>query len=566
MYQLPDVPAARVVKVFPERVKPLWAKALARPEADLKCQAAGAIARAARSGVKGLDSLIAPLVSELDRPEQHPSARLAVAEALIALDARESAPSLLRQAEAGSSELRDLVEPALARWDHRPAREVWLARLREPATRPRNLVLAIQGLAAVREGQAADRLRELALSERIAAPTRLEAARALALLREKGLEKDAEGLLTDDSPRGMVNRLVAASLLQRHRGVDATRLLQRLVKDREPAVAAVGAGRLLELDPDLLLPVLDRLLDDSADAPLRSFAVDALYRRPTEKHIRLLGDRLDDADTEVRRKARRHLRELAGKKEFHDAVIREGVRLLAGKEWRGQEQAAILLAQLDHKPAAARLVELLPADRPEAFVTAAWGLRKLNVAKALPGVREYVQAEVSRVLAAEMLPSRKDVAPVMVDHQLSQLNQLLGQQKDAAADDVLRPFIPHRMDRQMDECRAAAMWAFGMIHEGKAVPDLAAALEGRLNDAGGGMLFPENSWVRRMAAVSLARMGAKEALPSLRRHYPAGKPSTNIVNNACGWAIEKLTDGKEAMPPPKTTEVEDRNWFLAPDK
>ena len=49
--------------------------------------------------------------------------------------------------------------------------------------------------------------------------------------------------------------------------------------------------------------------------------------------------------------------------------------MLATPRWRALEQATILLAVLDHKPAAPRLVDLLRFERPEVFVAAAWGLR-----------------------------------------------------------------------------------------------------------------------------------------------------------------------------------------------
>src|SRR5207249_658205 len=117
------------------------------------------------------------LLAALDRADEPASVRLAVAHALVTLDARAAAPSLWRHAQNGGSDLRELVEPALARWDYRPVRAVWLQRLRESATSQRSLILAIQGLAVVREEQAADRLRELALDERGAAAIRLEAAR-----------------------------------------------------------------------------------------------------------------------------------------------------------------------------------------------------------------------------------------------------------------------------------------------------------------------------------------------------------------------------------------------------
>ena len=37
-------------------------------------------------------------------------------------------------------------------------------------------------------------------------------------------------------------------------------------------------------------------------------------------------------------------------------VIAQTSRILASDQWRGQEQATILLTELDHKPAAQRLV------------------------------------------------------------------------------------------------------------------------------------------------------------------------------------------------------------------
>src|SRR5258705_39967 len=83
------------------------------------------------------------------------------------------------QAQAGTGDLRDLIEPALARWDYPPARDAWLARLADPAAPQRSLTLALRGLGAVREERAADRIRTLALSDRLAGPVRQEAARAL---------------------------------------------------------------------------------------------------------------------------------------------------------------------------------------------------------------------------------------------------------------------------------------------------------------------------------------------------------------------------------------------------
>src|SRR5262249_42911072 len=127
MYKLPELPVApREEVTFPEKLLDLWLKALERPEADVKCKAADAIMIAHQRGVKGLDRAVALLVAALARADQHPTARLAVARTLIALDAKESAATLLQQARTGNQQMRDLVEPALSRWKYQPAHAFWL--------------------------------------------------------------------------------------------------------------------------------------------------------------------------------------------------------------------------------------------------------------------------------------------------------------------------------------------------------------------------------------------------------------------------------------------------------
>jgi HEAT repeat protein len=577
MYRDPDLPRPRVVKVFPEGAKALWLRALERPEAEMRYRAAGAIAEARRRGMKGLETTVAPLVAALDRRGEHPEVRLAVARALITLDAREAAPSFLRQARSGGGELGALVEPALARWRYRPAGALWLGRVGDPEAPRRSLVRAIRGLAALGEAKAADTLRALALSKRVEGPVRLEAATALGSLRTEGLEGDARRLAADPSARGLVGRLAAAALLSKHDSKEAVGLLQRLVKDPEPAVASTAAARLIEIDPGLLvsgprpqrsIPAAERdraggevgHLLASPDAKLRSLGVEVLFRRPGDKHVGLLAGRLDDPHRGVRRQARRALHALAGKKEFRKQVLAAATEVLAGKKWRGQEQAAILLTQLGHKPAAGRLVELLNSDRPEVFVSAAWALRELAVPQTLPAVLRYVKDETRFLLAGKHRPGREGMPLAFADHQVAQLNQLLGRQKYRPADAALRRFIPRIFPPEAPEARAAAAWALGLLHEGEADAPFVTALEERLNDTAS--FPPEDPRVRGMSALTLGRLKAKKALPSLRKHFWAKKPARDMVNNACGWAIGLIT-GK-GMPAPGTVRSVQGGWFLAP--
>jgi HEAT repeat protein len=561
MYRNPELSFPREIVKFPEKAKELWLRALERPDAEMKCRAAQAIAEAHHRGVKGMETAIPALIVECDKENQPLAVRLAVARALVELDARESATNLFRLAQSGDGDLRDTIEPALARWDHRPARQVWLNRLREPTTPHRNLVLAIRGLAAVGGKGANDRLLEMVLDKRVRGPIRVEAARGLAKLRTEGLEKDAERLSADASPRAIVSRVAAASLLCHHRSPESIRLLQKLALDTEPSVATVAIAHLLEIDPDLLVPDIEKLLvtpeaDDRGG--VRSLAVDVLRRRPTEKHSRLLSERLDDAHIDVRRKARRYLLELAGDMKWRQQVIADAITMLKKQSWRGQEQATILLTQLDQKQVAGRLVELLRSSRGEVKVTAAWGLRKLDVPETLPAVVSFIE-EDTKPRPAEKTRATP-IGPRV--HTISQLYQFVGQRKYRPALQLMRRFVPKFALGFVGECRAAAIWALGMILEGKSDPALEAELEVRLNDTGG--YPPEDFRVRWMCAVTLARMKAKETLPSLRKHCSEFKPNSDAVNNACGWAIEQLTG--EKMPPPVNPVRYLINWFLVPDK
>ncbi|MCI0462424.1 MAG: HEAT repeat domain-containing protein, partial [Gemmataceae bacterium] len=196
MYRDPTLPMPQVVTVFPERLRRLLLEALERPEAELRCQAALAIARAHQQGMKGLEAAVPALIKALEQPDQHAAVRLAAARALVELDARDAAPSLLRQAQASDEGLRHVIEPALARWDYRPARAVWLERLDRPVPVRGSLSLAISGLAAVREEKAVPGLLRLAAARGTLAPVRLVAARALGEMRTAGLEEDARLLVS----------------------------------------------------------------------------------------------------------------------------------------------------------------------------------------------------------------------------------------------------------------------------------------------------------------------------------------------------------------------------------
>ncbi|MBX9582390.1 MAG: hypothetical protein K2X87_18970, partial [Gemmataceae bacterium] len=366
---------------------------------------------------------------------------------------------------------------------------------------------------------------------------------------------------------GVADRLAAAWQLRRHTGDEAVRLLRRLTTDAEPAVGAVAVARLVELDPKLVLPVLGPVLGRPEQA-VRAAGVEVLFRLPSPDHLKLLGDRLNDPHPDVRTKARRSLRELAGKPDLRGPVIEQGTRILAGRDWRGQEQAAVLLARLDHKPAAGRLVELLGADRGEAFAAAAFGLRVLAVPDTLPAVLDHVRRRHQALLKSGPSAGLADVPAVHLDRELCQLAQFFGQAGYKPADAALRDLVPRftapgkppKFTPVGPEARAAAIWALGKLHAGDPEEELAGQIEDRLTgDPGLGQDHPR---VRRAAAVALGRMKAAASLKPLRGIADGDAPNPDPVANACRWAVAHI-EGKE-LPPAGVFGVVQRDAFLVP--
>lgn len=552
MYKQPELPEPRNVTVFHEPTRKLWLRALERPETEFKCKAADAVLQANRRGWKGMEFAIPPLSKCLEDKKLHPTAQLAISRALVSLDAKDAAALLFEQTKGASLDLREVIEPALAKWDHKPARSEWLDRVKDPTARSRSLVLAIRALGAVKEPLAADRLRELALDRSHSVAIRLEAGRALGHIRSEGLEKDAEQLAQDGTPRGLVQRLLAPLLLSTHVSPAAIAVLQRCAGDPEAAVAEPAVARLLSLDVKHAVGSLQLLLKRN-DPKLRGYAVEILRRLPSEAHFRLLADRLDDEHVDVRVQARRAMLDLATKKEFHPRIIAESLRVIGQPGWRGQEQAAIVLTRLDHKPATTPFLKLLSAGQPEVFVTVAWGLRLLAVPETLPAIHQHVDLQVKLFAGNKRLPGREGVMGWLIDLQVAQLNQLIGHLKYAPAVDTLKRYVPRMDQAGPNESRGSAIWALGLILEGKPDPALAKQLITRAEDVLSNP--PEDERVRTMSLITLGRMGAKEMIARIRAlnpgdgsYYPAA------------WALERMTG--EPMGKAKVSELVDRDWFL----
>lgn len=550
MYQDPEITFPEPIRVFSDRLKPLWLEALASSEVDLQRQAAESFARAHDRGLKDLDDIVEPLVDKVRSPKTNLLVRLASARTLVKLDAKHSADELFKFAKQGGLDAAQIIEPALAQWDFEPARAVWLARLNESHPSRRRLHLAIRGLAEVGEEKAAAKLRAFVKSSSASSAVRLESARALGRIRKSGNEALASKLMGDGTSSTLLDRLLAASLLAHHSSNSALLLLEKLALDDEPAVAGVALRRLLETDSSRIVGLAGRLLI-SRDANVRYFTGRALVDRPAIRTIQQLASLLNDPHPRNRRYARQSLIELAGQVQF-DATVRSlAMDTIGSENWRGIEQALLILVALDHKRAAARCVELLRFERPEVRVTAAWALRKLAVRSTLQPALEHAR----RVSHQDAEPKYDFGAS---DRQVAHLFEAFCQMEYVEAEPLMRQYIPKASHPVLS--RAAAIWALGHFHSGDLDAELAKLLRERLTDVEN-QTDPESTEVGRMAAISLGRMKDEAALPKLR--YFLDNYSVNSeLGYACGWAMQQITG--EPPPKQKTRIINEIGWFLQP--
>lgn len=537
--------------------QPLWLEALRQPETDLKQEIVATLERIHRQGfeMSGLASEIRVMVSD----RNHHTLNMALASLLVAIDDQDSAELLFGLLKPGRVELAQVIEPALAEWDYQPMRDIWDKRLSQEQVRRTLLLLAIDGLKVAKHGASVDRLIEIATDQRQATPIRISAARAAGAIRSQGLAESSRNLIERASPKSpskLIDRLCAVALLAGHDSDDSNKLLQQRLLDDEAAVAGAAWKRLLEIDPALAVPFAKQCLSNS-DPVVRIHVVTALREQPSLERIEWLGQLMDDRHPGVRIGARFALVKLAAKSGEFDERIRS-----IGMEWldnsparfRGVEQALILLAALDHKPAAELAVELLYHDQTKVRITAAWCLRILQVKIAFPKMFKRAN-EVSEALFGN--GSEQNWEQTRADmHQLAHLFDAFGQFGFRESDELLRLYVPKNHELS---CRPAAITALGKLHVDDADSDLIPLLVRRMHDQVSDTA--ESPELCATCAVALGRMNAQSALKDIERYYD-GTPPVSGMHYAAAWAIRELT-GRE-FPDPVSPIVNVTGFSLEP--
>lgn len=526
----------------------LWRSSLKRPEETYRISAARDLLRALRLGFPEVKSATPELLSILPDSNVSTNVQLTVARTLVEFDNPEIAKPLFELAEASGSQFKILIEPALARWDYRPMREIWRARLENEKTFHRELILACEGSGITRDTEALQTLLKIVHSPARARDLRLAAARAAGQISEQQLERDAEQLLAPSTP-ALIDRLCAVSLLQRHDSPKALDLLRQLFADSNGSVAYLAIARLFEIDPALVLDLYERASTNS-DAAVRRVAARSYITLPTVERLSGLSKQLDDPDPSLRREVRNALLRFSEQAEFAAPVRELSMQILSADGWRGQEQAALILGKLDYDPAADRLVELLASDRSEVSITAAWGLKQLAVPATLP-------AMLARATLQNDNPQSDDLPAV--DRQMAHLFEAMAQMDYKPAIPLMRKLVPKILDHRRLS-RAAACWSLGYLMAGQSDDQFEKQLMDRAADDMS--LMPEIEIVRWMCAVSLGRLKAESQLDALINKIG---PTVEYFapEHAMLWAIRQLGGPDVPLREPPADDVM-REWLIQP--
>jgi len=573
-----------VVHTVPDRLVPLWLEALEGDdvEDDVVCQVARGLVRMNRLSILAPAEAVDSLAKQLRKGELDVAARLTVARALVELAAKQHAPLLMAQLSHAGRDMSEIVEPALARWGDATLRDEWLARIKDPQESARSVQLAIQGLGSIKDRTAQRLLEDLAVDVYRHSSLRISAAKALALVAESGLESFAGHMLARDHASDPLARLLAALALVGRHDEKSLELLVQLAADADPSVAAIAIETLIDVNEARRLKNSAELLAND-DPNVRLLGIRALQQDPHREIIEELAKRLNDDHSMVRQAACDVLVELAESDTSREQVGQNVTKLLDARSSRAITEALLIIGSIDYEPAAEPVLELLNADDPGVAVCAAWALERLAVASTANAILVHIVRENQRTveivqqlapLYAE--PGEPDVALPQLGPTYEQLEHLilaLGQMRHQQADAVLRRFVPKPTWPAPGEPpsleafkqprpRAAAIWALGKIHAdaGSQAPgQVVAMFTERLADTT--PIPREEPIVRRMAAVSLARMGHRESLTTLREFFDPANANDEI-GRACAWAVAQLT-GQAATPAGVTT-LHHVDWFLVP--
>ena len=568
----PGFEASEVTTIFSKKLMPLWLEALSSDTVELQRRAAETIVLAKRRGMGGLDSAIPPLLDRFRKPDVARSVRAAIANALIAMDAKQSATTFASVlATANDIQLQSICETAIANWRSDCIVDVWRERLNDSSESITTRVLAIRGVARLGDGSTKDKLFRIVMDETEPFSLRFESSKAIGQLSKIEVSQAGKALnaVVDQSivkasatllkSKRVTDRLLGVNMVAGCTDETSSEVLLEFAGDPEPAIATVAWQSLLETSDPRRLDSKIEIGIVSRDYRVRRQTVQLLAFWKNSEATTRLGRMLNDKHPEVRELARTTLLEFAKGDALVDDVI-DAADAALRMDWQGIQQGLLILCLLDHKPSAKTCIELKLLDhvRGEVHITAAWLLERLSVDATFASINSYLEEHVTQIKSGKSGRYAESQYEAF-----SHLIQLLGRNQYKDLEEVvITKLIPKDMAILDYPIRPAAIWSIGKIYAGKKLPEkYVEPLIARLDDEN--PQNPESKYVKTMCAYTFGVTKTDQGLESLREFArKSGRDSR--LGFYCLWAINQLTN--EPIPPANETKIFENRWFLRPLK
>ena len=560
MFSDPVMVHEEKVLVVAEKLIPTWLEALSSEQDEIRFDAVQTIRLAAMKKLPGLEITIDPLIKLVANQETGKSIRYTAASALVLLDAKQAEDIFVNAVQNGEFEFSLIVESSLIRWKSEPMLEIWRTRIGDANSRSLTR-LAFHGLAANGTDEDQLALVNFATDRANSNSLRIEAAKVLAIYAAQPYLQQATELASGNTADKLVAAYMASPQpMEPNQG--QTVLLSQLCESTNYAAAGIAAEALISGNSANVLKLAE-VLARHRNPKARKAYVTALYQNIDVNSLGALVVYLDDADPELRVQVRNWLGELAEQEQLLPGIIQTIEAAVRSESWRLQEQGLHLAVMLDQRQVAEDALKLLPSQKAEVLVTSAWALRRLQVPETLAPILSYCDS-LKLAFLGEKLPRDLEFA---MNEQLAHLYQMFGQMKYKPASGLMQRFTRKEQSLRF-RIRAAAAWALGKIWEGDLNGDAGVAplLYTRLTDEA--PIPPEDALVKRMCAISLARLGSDTdqtiaALHKYRKQTLRGDaPSFNSLHTGATWALTELTG--EKFPEPVAEDYNEGPWLIEP--
>lgn len=416
------------------------------------------------------------------------------------------------------------VQKALIRWRSDVALDHWRKVVLNPSSPAVITAIAIEGLGNVGTNEDQKTLNDILESESASIELRSLAAESLGKIQSSGLSALARKYLESNLPG---KDMIAAYLLIQHSDDESLQLLLS-VHDKGASTAKRIAANCLARESPKVAEELMIAWKSDPDTHFRELAIQVASVSEPSKTLHVASSMLHDDEDRLRNLARLQLLNLASMhREEIDAIIQTE---LEGNDWKGMEQAIILLAELGDASKCERLLELFDHPQAEVHMHAAWALRDLSQpGPLLDRIREKAFSLTDSLEKGTRTFEKSEII------MLSLMLETFGRHQHEPAFAILEKYIPKNDFKMGNLARCSAIWSIGQIRKNSNDPDLRAKLRERIKDLPPDK--PENYLVRFVCILALGEFGFKDSKEIIDQF---GGAPPNLLGWASDWAREQI--------------------------